>query len=227
MRGPVSACLLFLAACSAASIGESPVQPERKPLESLRSPKISERANAYSELWRQRVELVRALMDVLRSASDKDSTSDDRGRRWQSPKYLAIVLLGEVRAEEAVNLLARNLTWRVAPRYGGSKAFLLQGQFPAAQSLARIGGPAVEEVLRILHTTGNPLERHICVWTLIQIEGGARAEGREVARFRVQKAIETCRLSDMKANLEEALKYFEKEDLGLAPPEESDKTEGK
>ncbi|MDP2897371.1 MAG: hypothetical protein Q8Q12_12585 [bacterium] len=170
---------------------------------------------------------MKALLEVVRSASDEDSTAENQWRRWQSPKYMAIVLLGELRAEEAVGLLARNITWRVQPRYGGTKTRSIPGQFPAADSLARIGGPAVEEVLRILHTSGNPLERHICVWTLIQIEGGARAEGREVARFRVQKAIETCRLSDMKANLEEALKYFEKEDLGLAPPEESDKTEGK
>jgi hypothetical protein len=173
MRGPVSVGLLFLAACSASPIGEGPPEPQAEALESLRSANISDRAKVYSDLWRQRTDLVRALMHVLRSASDNDSTSDDRGRRWQSPKYLAIVLLGDLRAQEAVNALARDLTWRVVPRYGGSKPFLLYGQFPAAEGLAKIGGPAVQELLRILHTTQNSLERQLCVWTLIQIEGGA------------------------------------------------------
>ena len=227
MRGPVSACLLFLAACSATPIGEGPPESQAEALESLRSANISDRAKAYSHLWRQRTDLVRALMHALRSASDSDSTSDDRGRRWQSPKYLAIALLGDVRAQEAVNALARDLKWRVAPRYGGSKPFLLYGQFPAAEGLAKIGGPALQEVLGILHRTQNPLERQLCVWTLIQIEGGALADGQDVARFRVEKAIERCRSSEMKANLEAALEYFDKPDLDFSPPDESDKTRGK
>jgi len=182
---------------------------------------MSDRAKAHSELWRQRIELVRALTDILRSASDKDSTSEDTGRRSHSPKYLAIVLLGDVRAEEAVNLLARNITWRVTLRYGGTKPRLVQGQFPAAESLARIGGTAVPAVLEILHRTTNPLKRHVCVWTLIAIDG------RDVARFRIEKAIERCRFSGMKANLEAALEYFDNEDLDFPPPEQSENTQDK
>jgi hypothetical protein len=44
---------------------------------------------------------------------------------------------------------------------------------------------------------------------------------RDVARFRVEKAIDRCKLSRTKANLEAALEYFDKENLDFPPPEES------
>lgn len=227
MHALLIACLFLFALYPKDAVCEEGLQPETMLIESLQSPRTGDRVNAYSRLRRYRIGRVKALLEVVRSASDEDSTGENRWRRWQSPKYMAIVLLGELRAQEAAGLLARNITWRVHPRYGGTQTRSVSGQFPAADSLAKIGGPAVEEVLRILHTTANPLERHLCVWTLTQIEGGARADGREVARFRVQNAIERCRFPDMKANLQAALEYFDKPDLEFAPPEESDEMESK
>lgn len=220
MRACLRPCFIVFAAYLAAGTAEETVQPKADPVMSLQSPKMSDRANAYSELRRQRIELVRALMHVVGSASDKYSTSEDLSQRCRSPKYLAILVLGELRAGEAARLLARNITWRVRPRYGGTNARLVPGQFPAAESLARIGGPAVSAVLGILHRTASPVKRHLCVWTLIAIDG------RDVARFRVQNAIEQSRLSGVKALLEEALEYYEKEDIYRPPPEESEDAEG-
>lgn len=226
MHALVTTCLFLLALYPTGGVCEEPLQPETELLEWVRSPRISDRANADSGLRRHRIHRVKALLDVVRSASDENSTAEDPWRRWQSPKYVAILLLGELRAAEAAKTLARNITWRVRPWYGGTRTRVIAGQFPAAESLAKIGSPALEEVLAILHTTENPLERHLCVWTLIQIEGGARADGRNVAKFRVEKAIQNSRLLHVKANLEAALEYFDKPDLDFPPPEESKTTEG-
>jgi hypothetical protein len=67
------------------------------------------------------------------------------------------------------------------------------------------------------------LERRVCIWTLINIEG--RVHGRDVARFRVENAIKDCGpYTAWRANLRAALDYFDKKDLDFPPPEEPEKT---
>ena len=143
-------------------------------------------------------------------------------RNWNSPKHLAIVLLGQLRAEEAVRILGENLTYRVKPLVGGYETQGIAEQFPAARSLAQIGNPAVPAVMEKLRRTAESLQRHLYVWILTQVEG------RDVARFRVKKAIKDCGpYTTWKANLEAAIEYFDNEDLDLAPPEEAESTEHK
>ncbi len=203
-----------------ATAGEDSGQGVKELIEALRSPTMEERAKAMSEIRRQRIDLIRALIDIVATASDEESTSKDEWRRWQSPKYVAISLLGELRAEEAVNVLAWNITWRVRLTYGGYETGSISRQFPAAYSLARIGSPAVPKILSKLRMTKDPLERHLCVWALVAMEQWM--EGRAVARFRLLKAIEGDILSGMKPNLEAALPYLDKKDLELAPEQDAE-----
>jgi hypothetical protein len=157
---------------------------------------------------------------VVIAGSEKQDEGDRATaiRNWNSPKHLATSLLGELRADEAIGVLTKNLTYRVIPLVGGYETRLLAAQFPAAWSLVKIGSPTVPAVLQLLEETHEPSQRHLCTWILVQIDG------HDVARFRVEKAIENCRLSRTKANLEAALEYFDKEDLDFPPPEEPEKT---
>jgi hypothetical protein len=160
---------------------------------------------------------------MVLSETEGQETGPLGTRPWLSSKHLAVAVLGELRAEEGIPVLIGNLTYRVKPVFGGLMETRSVGaQFPAALSLARIGGPAVSAILGRLRSTEDPLERHLCVWALMAMDG------RDVARFRVEKAIKGCGpYTGWRANLEAALEYFDKADLDFAPPEESDEMESK
>lgn len=220
MRACRSACLFVFAACVAAGGGEEAPQPERDPIELLQSADPAQRFAARSRIVQERRVLVQSLIKIARSGADETPSKRAELLRLTSPKCLAIKLLGEMRAEEAISSLVQNLTYRVDPRLGGSSGRLEVGAwYPAAASLAKIGNPAMPNLLEFLGKSTDPVERHLCVWILIRIDG------RDVARFRVEKAIESSRLSQMKANLEAALEYFDKEHLDRAPGVGTEKTE--
>ncbi len=188
---------------------------------SLQSANIGQRVKARSRILNERRSLIRSLV-VIAGSDDRESyEGTTRIQNWNTPKHLAILLLGELRAEKGIRILTQNLTYRVTPLVGGVETGALASQFPAARSLAQIGNPAVPAILRILRTTKTPLERQICAWILVEIDG------RHVAKFRVANAIKQCSLSIPKANLEAATKYFDKEDLDFPPPEQSENTEDK
>jgi len=223
MRRLLTASLVFLVASVTPKTPNETSRPEKTPLDCLRSTDIHDRARGKNQIRKERRSLVRALVQMVLSESGGQENGPMETRPWLSSKHVAITLLGELRAEESIWVLMGNLTYRVKPLFGGMvETVSVSGQFPAAKSLAKIGSPAVPAILNRLRRTEEPLERHLCVWILMAIDG------RDVARFRVEKAIEECRsYLPLKAKLEAALEYFEKENLGLAPPEESENTEGK
>ncbi|MDP2897372.1 MAG: hypothetical protein Q8Q12_12590 [bacterium] len=222
MRACLTVCFVVLAAYLAAGIAEEPVNRGTGPIESLESADPAQRFAAKGRILDERRSLVQSLLRVV--WSDTDDAREVRAEvlRLNSPKLLAIELLGDLRAKEAISSLLGNLTYRVNTiLLGPTQGPRLDRQYPAAASLAKIGNPAVPEVLSFLGRSTDPIERHLCVWILVRIDG------RDVARFRVEKAIESSRLSDVKANLQAALEYFDKEHLDRAPRKESEKTEGK
>jgi hypothetical protein len=216
------ACFVVFAACLAPGTAEEAVQPEPDPVEWLQSTDAAERFAAKRRIIEERRSLVRSLVMIVQSNPQDSGTKRDEVLRLTSPKCLAIKLLGELRPEEAIRTLLRNLTYYVDTSIAGSLGGRgLGARYPAAASLAKIGNPAVPELLGFLSGSTDRLERHLCVWTLIRIDG------RDVARFRVEKAIKDCRpYGNAKANLEAALEYFEKQDLNRPPPEESEDARG-
>ena len=189
----------------------------RSPIGSLQSADPTQRVSARTRILKERRSLVRSLMIIAQTQTRVTPSEQAELLRLTSPKYLAIRLLGELRAEEAIRTLLRNLTYYVDMSIAGSLGGRgLGARYPAAGSLAKIGNPAVPKLLGFLSGSTDRLEPHLCVWTLIRIEG------RDVARLRVEKATKDCRpYGNAKANLEAALEYFEKEDLEFAPREES------
>ena len=204
MRGCLTACLIVLAASLAAGTAEDALQPEPDPTKLLQSADPAQRFAAKSRIVQERRSLVRSLVKIVWSDAADAPSKRAEILRLSSPKCLAIRLLGELRAEEAISTLVRDLTYYVDTSIAGTLGGRgLGARYPAAGSLAKIGSPAVPRIVGVLRSTTNPLERHICVWTLIAIDG------RDVARFRIKKAIERCRLSGMKANLEAALQHLD------------------
>ena len=221
MRVCLTTWAIVFAASLTAATAEEAVRREPDLIGLLQSAQAEQRFAARSTMIQERRSLVRSLIIVARG--DTRGTPRERGEPLEltSPKCLAIKLLGELRALEAVRSLVQNLAYRVDPRVAGPLGGRgLGAWYPAAASLAEIGNPAVPEVLTFLGRSTDPIERHLCVWILVRIDG------RDVARFRVEKAIESCRLSDIKANLQSALEHFDKEHLDRAPGEETEETEG-
>ncbi len=221
MRRLLTLSVFFLVASLAATTRDETVGQEKPHVDCLRCPDIRDRTWGQNEIRKERRSLVQALVKIVFSESGGQKNRAPGTAAWLSSKHLAIALLGELRGEEGIWVLMENLTYRVKPLAGGMVETLsVAGHYPAAQSLAKIGSPAVPAVLARLRRTEDSLERHLCVWTLIAIDG------RDVARFRIEKAIEECRsYPPLKARLEAALEWFDKKDLGLAPPEGSDDAE--
>ncbi len=219
----LTACLIVLAGSLAAGTAEDALQTEPDPTKLLQSADPAQRFAAKTRIVQERRSLVRSLVMIVRRDPHETRTKRAQLLRLTSPKCLAIELLGELRAEEAISTLVRDLTYYVDTSIAGTLGGRgLGARYPAAASLAKIGNPAVPRLLQFLGTRADPLGRHLCVWTLIRIEG------RDVGRLRLQKAIKDCGPhSTGKANLEAALEYFDNEDLDFPPPEQSENTEDK
>jgi hypothetical protein len=222
MRGGLTLTLLVVAASfRGVSATEEPSRSEEAPLELLRSTDMAERIRATNAVLRERRVVVEGLISIVRSSKDDENAPDIEIGREQSAKHLAMSLLGELRAEEAVGVLTANLLYRVKPTRGGTSEISIAGRYPAARALWQIGSPAVPEVMGRLLVSRNPAERHICLWLLVKIEG------RHVAKFRVESALQAREPQYDKANLREALKWFDKEHSDYILPEESEQSEDK
>lgn len=181
-------------------------------LEGLRADHWQERAGAYGQLLRQQQAMVGEL---IRLAAGKEAPAVpaplgvESGFSFHSPKHLAILLLGHLRAAEAVPVLLDNLRYK-APRslFGGAEP--PEFWHPAIDSLIRIGKPATEPTIEKLASSQDELERELCCRIIVRVEGD------ELAPIVVQLAIDQEEDPERKANLEAARKYLPEKKLG--PP---------
>ncbi len=185
----------------AISVGNSSGEAETV-LEALTSPGRDVRLDARFRIREERRSTVKGLMEIA-GAQDVGGDEEAQDQRYLNSKHLAIVLLGELRAQEAVPLLWKNLTYRVKVRYGGTEAHSIGRKYPAAGSLAKIGKPASEYVASRLLVTEDPLRQEISVWVLRQVEG------EELARHIVETWLKSR--PDAQANLKGALRYLDEE----------------
>ena len=152
----------------------SAVHPTREAdtvLEALKSPDSNVRLEARFRIRRERRTIIKGLMQI---AGSQDAGEDEQAeeRRYHSSKHLAIVLLGELRTEEAVRVLWKNLTYRVKVLFGGiGETHGIGSRYPAAGSLAKIGKPASEYVASRLVVTEDALRQEIAAWILKEVEG--------------------------------------------------------
>ena len=164
-----------------------------KPLEGLVSTNYGEGVGAAVVLDRQRAELVKRLLAVCNSTNSVHV------------KELAIIVLGQYRASEAVPFLVQHLEWDYSIDmmfYGGwprNSAESTAAMSPVGQALVNIGVPAISAVLDKIAETDDPKITESCVRVC------RAAEGPEVTRFRLQGRLEKETKQKQKDRFQSAL----------------------
>ncbi len=121
----------------------------------LLSPDERDRDRAARMVMEERKADVSALLQIVAMPVQPDEPF----LRYQTPRNIAIRLLGELRAEEAIEPL---ITW-LTPKPGMSGDVTELGPIPAARALQQIGMPAAPALMEVLATAGVAAERGAAV----------------------------------------------------------------
>lgn len=154
------------------------------------------REETFKRLLKEREERVQKLIALAAKETQgvQGVMVEERGYApvhypWHDAKHLAMILLGDLRAAEAVPILLENLEYRV-PRFTGytsGRFAAVRGSamHPATEALVKIGMPAVEPLVeKLAGLSEDGVARRLGVLVLDEILG------RRLARARLQKAIE-------------------------------------
>jgi len=178
-------CLLGLAAFFGAEVRAGGLQ-------GLEAEEREVREQTFKRLLKEREERVQKLIAL--AAKEVQGVKIEEGDLivveypWHDAKHLAMILLGDLRAAEAVPVLLENLEYRV-PRftdggYAQTMAVKGSGMHPATEALVKIGMPAVEPLVeKLAGVSEDCVARRLGVLVLDDILG------RRLTRARLQKAI--------------------------------------
>lgn len=89
---------------------------------------------------------------------------------YHDSKHLSIILLGELKVEEAIPLLIENLTYKNPDPFLTVTRAMLDQLYPAVGALASIGRPANPKVKELLDTTNDPLIKKLCQRIIFMVE---------------------------------------------------------
>ena len=155
---------------------------------------IKSRERQAEAILSARNEAIQSLMNTVRLAEQpgKGKQEPQEGE-FHSEKHIAIILLGGLRASEAVEVLLDNLLYRVPPAVWSTRPIPAEEWCPAAVALIRIGIPSVEPVLESLEATESDDVARLCTWVVVEILG------KDLGRLKIQ-----VRLAAAKSRLESA-----------------------
>jgi hypothetical protein len=162
------------------------------------------RERAAEAIRNERRELIAALIQLAQQEVNPLPSTDPRFVEypWHDSKHLSILLLGELRATEAVPVFLANLEYK-NPRSIVGGFMDVGGGYPAAEALSRIGMPAVDlTVAKLGQLDPKSKTANTCCWILKEILGV------KLARARIHIAIEEARDAAARENLRAALPYF-------------------
>jgi hypothetical protein len=190
-----------------ATVGQ---QQADKPVVPMDAGKVVETASQFyhrrEEVVRQLIEIVDGPDGIVVPKNGQEDCRDALLKRSHSPKAGAIWLLGAFRANEAVPVLARNLTYEIFPNvvagYGDMSNLAIL--YPCTKALASIGLPAVNAMYRTVRHSSDDLTTRLALHTLVQIQGVKAT----------QSALADARHGmgpTVSANVERALKMLEDE----------------
>lgn len=200
-------CLLILTVVASLALALS-----RGRSEELSASKWQDREKAAKSIRRDYDDRVKDLIKLagkevkLRRAADGTMAYPHR-----DGKHLAILLLGDLRAVKAVPILLENLEYKnpITHHWG---PFGVGGWYPAAESLSKIGMPAVGPVLyKLGGYEKDGKGRQLCTWAVIKVLG------QRLAKERLEMAIieeGDHHHQRTRKNLAAARHYFER---GKAP----------
>lgn len=161
----------------------------------IRSELLPERNAAAERILSNRQAVIKALIAIAEEETTK-------AKSWtQGPSVLTtvLVLLGELRAEEAVPVLIANLS----PHPGQEAKIDESGYSPAVEALIRIGIPAAKQILVELRKELDPQRLQACCMVLeriytapvasVVVTHEADGEKRTVESARLRKVLEVIR----------------------------------
>ncbi len=196
---------VWLSGCDASEPEASDSHVGKADVSTIKSANEQERQNAAEAIKLQNQEVIQGLIKLAAEKVEHTTsrTVHDAEYIRHHTKYLAIQLLGDLRASEAVPILIDNLEYR-NPNILVDGSYLEPGQlFIAAESLSKIGMPAVGPVINKLAGYSNEKSgRSTCCWILKDVLGI------RLAKLRLEIAIEERTDPTEKKNLTAALPYF-------------------
>ncbi len=116
------------------------------------------------------------IEDLIALAQREDLDKTEGG-----PIYSAVVLLGRLRATEAVPFLSKRISY-LPPLYGGvfrGTPAAMGTYYPCAVALAEIGEPCLYSMDYVIRMGETKLERDLAAWVMMQVEG------KDVALYRL------------------------------------------
>lgn len=169
-------------------------KPSAGDMARLRSENQTERKAASRAILEQRARTIGELEKIVRDFVGEES-------RKGSAKT-AVVLLGKLRAVEAVALLAENISVYVF--YKSTKRIQsLEDAFPCVGALSEIGKPSIAAMIGNLASSEDEKVRELSARVILNVEGT------EIGRIVIEKAIEDESDPTKKARLRAAVEYMQ------------------
>lgn len=184
-------------------VGTAGAQAPAAVVERLTHEANPERAAAFSDLRAARRDTVAALIELLGQADELDPI--DGG-----PLQLAIALLGDYRAAEAVDALTELLLYLPAEMVR-TERLPRERYHPAAAALVDIGLPSVDAMLTLIRNDREPRRRQLAAWVLREVLGDVEA----VRRLRQRAPATTDRRFEQ---FETAIEFIESYQPIFEPP---------
>jgi hypothetical protein len=175
-------------------------------IDGLKSSSLKEREKTVAAIRQERDA---AISQLLQLASQKiepsfRTSTPFQEYPWKDSKHLAILLLGDFRATEAVAVLIDNMEY-YNPESKTASLQMRDSSFPAVGALIKIGMPAVDPVVRKLGSYEKEcLGRDNCLWILKYILGD------KLLRAELEIAIDEANTPEAKANLKQALAQWKR-----------------
>jgi len=118
----------------------------------VKSEGLKVREKAAENIRKERKELIKELIKLAGQKAEPLPSRDPRFIEypWHDSKHLAVLLLGDLRAKDAIPVMLDNLNYK-NPRSIVSGALLdKDGWYPAVEALSKIGMPAIGPVIKKL-----------------------------------------------------------------------------
>ena len=197
--------IIWLSGCDASEPEASDSHVGKVDVTGLKSEDMKERERAAELIRNDRSNLINKLIELAAEDVETVPSSDPRFVEypWHDSKHLSILLLGDLRASEAVSTLIDNIEYRNPRTLWNDAVLSIGGRYPAVEALWKIGvtaiGPTIDKLSD--YETKSRGREHCC-WILKQILGV------KLARLRLEIAIEETQDPIVKKNLTAALPYF-------------------
>lgn len=149
------------AACMAAYVGRQPATV------ALFSDDQQEQRLALGVMRREHAENIQSLIKLVGQKEVDDSQDGVR--------HLAIRLLGDMRATEAIALLVERLTYLPNRAPYVLEELPREAYYPCAMALINIGDPSTSAVINSIEWKKDKTTREVAAWVLMQIKGKEEA----------------------------------------------------